>query len=54
MKWRGGEPARAPELKRALADAGYFDQAHPIRDFREFTTRPPMAVSSNADWRGGA
>jgi AraC-like DNA-binding protein len=41
--------ARAPGLKWSLIalDAGYFDQAHLIRDFREFTGRSPMSVFSN-------
>ncbi len=44
---------RKPGLKWALIalDAGYFDQAHLIRDFREFTGRSPMSVFSNT---GGA
>jgi AraC-like DNA-binding protein len=41
--------ARTPGLKWSLIaiDAGYFDQAHLIRDFREFTGRSPMSVFSN-------
>jgi AraC-like DNA-binding protein len=41
--------AGEPGLKWSLiaADAGYFDQAHLIRDFREFTGRSPMSVLSN-------
>jgi AraC-like DNA-binding protein len=41
--------SRTPGLKWSLIalDAGYFDQAHLIRDFREFTGRSPMSVLSN-------
>jgi AraC-like DNA-binding protein len=36
------------------AEAGYFDQAHLIRDFREFTGATPMSVFSNTtDGRSG-
>ncbi len=32
---------------RIAAETGYFDQAHLIRDFREFTGRTPASVFSN-------
>jgi AraC-like DNA-binding protein len=36
------------------AEAGYFDQAHLIRDFREFTGNTPVSVFSNTgDARSG-
>jgi AraC-like DNA-binding protein len=42
-----GKPAPRADWAQIAADAGYFDQAHLIRDFREFTGRTPMAVFSN-------
>jgi AraC-like DNA-binding protein len=33
------------------AEAGYFDQAHMIRDFREFTGATPASVFSNTGGR---
>jgi AraC-like DNA-binding protein len=39
--------AEKPEWSAIAAEAGYFDQAHMIRDFHEFTGSTPLSVFSN-------
>ena len=44
---RMARAARRPNWSEIALQAEYFDQAHLIRDFREFTGLTPMAVFSN-------
>lgn len=44
---RMAEAAERPNWSAIAAEADYFDQAHLIRDFHDFTGLSPMAVFSN-------
>ena len=44
---RLAEQTARPDWPDIACQAGYFDQAHLIRDFRDFTGRTPVAVFSN-------
>ena len=45
--WQLAAGASRPEWPDIAAQAGYFDQAHLIRDFHEFAGGAPMSVFSN-------
>jgi methylphosphotriester-DNA--protein-cysteine methyltransferase len=45
------ETLRTPRWATLAVDAGYFDQSHLIRDFREFSGLSPTALASRARQR---
>jgi AraC-like DNA-binding protein len=51
--WRRLDQRRPLDLGRIVAEAGYADQAHLVRDFRQFTGTTPTRFLARTLSRGG-